>query len=73
MSSNPSRSQVAELPSANCSCAPAADEDAEWECYCGLGPACPGFQMMSAIERAICTRDKRMAAEYYWKNGLWAI
>ncbi len=40
------------------------------ECYCGLGPACHFWREFTPEERLICTRDKRMTAQYYWKAGV---
>lgn len=39
-------------------------------CYCGLGPACHLWRVMTAEERAICSRDKRLTAQRLWKNGM---
>ncbi|MBI3567074.1 MAG: hypothetical protein HY084_02570 [Gemmatimonadetes bacterium] len=47
-----------------------ADEIGEYECYCGLGPACPVFLLMTPDERTACTRDKRRTAQSYYRNGL---
>lgn len=48
--------------------ASAAGGPAEFECYCGLGPACPLFQMMTPSQREDCTRDKRRTAQAYYRS-----
>lgn len=48
----------------------AADEAVEFECYCGLGTACPGFREMNASQRAACTCDKRQTAQWMYVNGM---
>jgi hypothetical protein len=40
------------------------------DCYCGLGQDCTHWEEMTNEERADCSRDKRAAVEYLWKNGL---
>jgi hypothetical protein len=40
----------------------------EYECYCGLGPACPLFRMMTPPQREDCTRDKRRTAQAYYRS-----
>jgi hypothetical protein len=42
----------------------------DWECYCGLGPACPIFHLMTPQQRDECTRDKRRTAQAYYRNGI---
>jgi hypothetical protein len=42
----------------------------EYECYCGLGPACPIFGQMTAEQQQECTRDKRRTAQQYYRNGI---
>lgn len=49
---------------------PPATDDLVYECYCGLGPACPIFGLMNAEQRTACTRDKRRSAQSYYRNGL---
>lgn len=41
-----------------------------FECYCGLGPACPLFRQMTPEQRSQCSQDKRQTEQYYWKNGM---
>ncbi|MFI5311955.1 MAG: hypothetical protein ACHQQ3_12015 [Gemmatimonadales bacterium] len=48
----------------------AASAHVPFECYCGLGPACPAFRMMSPEERVECTRDKRRTAQQFYRNGM---
>jgi hypothetical protein len=38
-------------------------------CYCGLGPACTHWDEMTPEGRKDCSRDKRAAADAFWKNG----
>lgn len=45
-------------------------ESPAFECYCGLGPACPLFRLMTPPQRADCTRDKRRTAQAFYRNGL---
>jgi hypothetical protein len=45
-------------------------DETPFECYCGLGPACPMFRQMSAAQRADCTRDKRQTAQWMYVNGM---
>jgi len=40
------------------------------ECYCGLGPACHFWREFTPEERAMCTRDKRFTAEWFWRTGV---
>jgi hypothetical protein len=47
-----------------------AEDTAAFECYCGLGPACPMFREMSDAQRADCTRDKRQTAQWMYVNGM---
>lgn len=47
-----------------------ATDDLVYECYCGLGPACPIFMLMTAEQRTACTRDKRRMAQSYYRNGV---
>jgi hypothetical protein len=47
-----------------------ADAIGEYECYCGLGPACPVFLLMTPEERTACTRDKRRTAQSFYRNGV---
>lgn len=42
----------------------------EYDCYCGLGPACPHFLRMTDEEKAACSRDKRQYAQAFFKNGM---
>jgi hypothetical protein len=42
----------------------------EWECYCGLGPACAIFHLMTSEQQAACSRDKRRTAQTYYRNGI---
>ena len=39
-------------------------------CYCGLGPACPVWRIMTPAERADCSAGKRLAGQRLWKNGM---
>jgi hypothetical protein len=41
-----------------------------WECYCGLGPACPIFDQMTPQQQAACSLDKRRTAQSYYRNGI---
>lgn len=41
-----------------------------FECYCGLGQACPLFRMFTPEQRADCSRDKRRTGQTYYKNGM---
>lgn len=45
-------------------------ESPTFECYCGLGPACPLFRAMTPQQRTACSRDKRQTGQSYYKNGL---
>ena len=45
-------------------------EPPPFECYCGLGPACPIFRLMTPEQRDDCTRDKRRTAQAYYRNGI---
>ncbi len=45
-------------------------EPPPFECYCGLGPACPIFWLMTPQQRDDCTRDKRRTAQAYYRNGI---
>ena len=49
---------------------PPTNDAVEFECYCGLGPACPMFGQMNAVQRADCTRDKRQTAQWMFVNGM---
>ena len=40
------------------------------DCYCGLGPACPLFRMLTPAERVDCSRDKRQTGQSYYMNGM---
>jgi hypothetical protein len=50
--------------------AAATDDAPEFECYCGLGPACPIFNQMTPRERTLCSQDKRRTGQQFWRNGL---
>lgn len=50
--------------------ASAKDDSGEFECYCGLGPNCELFRLMTPAERAECTRDKRAMAQSFYRSGL---
>jgi|PersoiStandDraft_1058852.scaffolds.fasta_scaffold396487_1 hypothetical protein len=39
-------------------------------CYCGLYQECPHWDEMSLEERRVCSTDKRMTVESYWKTGM---
>jgi hypothetical protein len=39
-------------------------------CYCGLGPDCPMFRIMTPAQRAECSADMRRTEQSYFKNGL---
>ena len=41
-----------------------------FECYCGLGTACPAFRQMTAAQREICSRDHRQTAQWMYINGM---
>lgn len=41
-----------------------------YECYCGLGPACPIFGQMTKEQQEACTQDKRRIAQQYYRNGI---
>jgi len=69
----PPPSQLAGSLRSTCTFVPPADASAPWECYCGLGPNCTFWHQMNPTERAECSRDKRMDAEYRWKNGHWTF
>ena len=51
---------------------PVAKQDSRipFQCYCGLGPACQFFRVMTPEQRAACSSDKRGTAQWYFKNGL---
>jgi hypothetical protein len=38
-------------------------------CYCGLGPDCAMYRIMTPDERAVCSEDMRRTAQYQYKNG----
>lgn len=40
------------------------------ECYCGLGPACSRWHLLTAEQRVECSLDHRLTAQRYWKNGM---
>ena len=40
------------------------------ECYCGLGPACSRWHLLTAEQRVECSVDHRLIAQRYWKNGM---
>jgi hypothetical protein len=40
------------------------------ECYCGLGPACPVWGLMTPDERRACSLDKRAYGQLFWKHGV---
>jgi hypothetical protein len=40
------------------------------ECYCGLGPDCAMFRIMTPAQRAECSADMRRTMQAYYKNGL---
>jgi hypothetical protein len=46
------------------------NEPGTYECYCGLGPACPIFGKMTDQQRHDCTEDKRRTAQQYYRNGI---
>ena len=48
----------------------ATSEPQAYECYCGLGPACPIFGQMTTEQQQECTRDKRRMAQQYYRNGI---
>lgn len=48
----------------------AAEVKVAYECYCGLGPACPLFRQMNSAQRAECSRDKRLSAQWMYMNGM---
>jgi hypothetical protein len=50
--------------------ASANDDTGAYACYCGLGPDCELFRLMTPAERAECTRDKRATAQSYYRSGL---
>ena len=39
-------------------------------CYCGLYQECPHWDEMSVEERRVCSTDKRMSVESFWKTGM---
>ena len=39
-------------------------------CYCGLYEECPHWDEMSLEERRMCSADKRMTVESFWKTGM---
>lgn len=39
-------------------------------CYCGLGPECAMFRIMTPAQRAECSADMRRTMQAYYKNGL---
>lgn len=41
------------------------------ECYCGLGPECGMFRIMTPAQRTQCSEDMRRTAQYAYKNGGW--
>lgn len=60
----PSTAGAAPAPSA------AHAEFPEYDCYCGLGPACHLFREMTEQERTTCSQDKRQTAQWLWVNGV---
>jgi hypothetical protein len=40
------------------------------ECYCGLGPDCAMFRIMTPAQRTECSADMRRTMQSYFKNGL---
>jgi hypothetical protein len=40
------------------------------ECYCGLGPDCSMFRIMTPAQRANCSDDMRRTMQTYYKSGL---
>ena len=40
------------------------------DCYCGLGPDCELFRLMTPAQRVACTRDKRATAQSFYRNGV---
>ncbi len=57
-------------PSPQLNDAHAIEDAMEYDCYCGLGPACPVFRQMNPAQRAACTRDKRQTAQWFYMNGM---
>ena len=39
-------------------------------CYCGIYEQCPHWDEMSVEERRMCSADKRMTVESFWKTGM---
>ena len=39
-------------------------------CYCGLYEECAHWDEMSVEERRVCSADKRMTVESFWKTGM---
>jgi hypothetical protein len=39
-------------------------------CYCGLGPDCAMFRVMTPAQRAECAADMRRTMQAYYKNGM---
>lgn len=39
-------------------------------CYCGLGPECEMFRIMTPAQRVQCSDDMRRTQQAYYKNGL---
>lgn len=56
--SRPRDEQIAEL------------RQAVLECYCGLGPACRLWRLMTPEQRADCSADRRLTEQRMWKNGM---
>ena len=54
----PKAEQIAEL------------REAVRQCYCGWGPACPLWRMMTQEQRRDCSLDKRLVAQRLWRNGM---
>jgi hypothetical protein len=48
----------------------AALRQAVEECYCGLGPACHLWTVMSPDQRVECSIDKRVSAQRFWRTGM---
>ena len=48
----------------------AALRQAVEECFCGLGPDCHLWQVMSPEQRVACSIDKRVSAQRFWRTGM---
>ena len=49
---------------------PPVEDTAVFECYCGLGTACPAYRQMDSAQRAACSCDKRQTAQWMFVNGM---